>query len=126
MTKRIINTDNAPAAVGAYSQCVFCNVIYYFSGMLGLDPKTMNLAETFEGQLDQIMTNIDALLNAEGLSRNDIIKTTVFMTDLANFAKVNAAYDKFFQKPYPARSAVQVSALPKAAQIEIEVIAQGK
>jgi 2-iminobutanoate/2-iminopropanoate deaminase len=121
--KKIIATEKAPAAVGTYSQGVFHNGVYYFSGQIGLDAKTGEMANGFDGQLDNIMKNIDGLLTSQGLTRENIIKTTVFMTDLAQFGKVNEAYTKFFQAPYPARSTVQVAALPKGAVVEIEVVA---
>lgn len=123
MTKKIINTEKAPAAVGTYSQGVEFNGISYFSGQIGIDPKTNVLVEGFQAQLDQILRNIDGLLEAQKLTRNDIIKTSIFVTDLANFGLVNEAYTKYFQAPYPARSCVQVPALPKGAVVEIEVIA---
>jgi 2-iminobutanoate/2-iminopropanoate deaminase len=121
--KKIIATGNAPAAVGTYSQGVFHNGVYYFSGQIGLDAKTGEMATGFDAQLDNIMKNIDGLLHSQDLTRSNIIKTTVFMTDLAQFGKVNEAYTKFFVAPYPARSTVQVSALPKGAVVEIEVVA---
>jgi len=123
MTKNIIQTPNAPAAVGTYSQGVELNGVFYFSGQIGLDPKTMTLAPNFQGQLQQILKNIDGLLESQGLKRTDIFKTTIFMTDLSKFADVNTAYESFFKTPYPARSTVQVSGLPKGAEIEIEVLA---
>jgi 2-iminobutanoate/2-iminopropanoate deaminase len=122
-TKNIISTDKAPAAVGTYSQGVFHNGVYYFSGQIGLDAKTGEMAQGFDGQLENVLKNIDGLLTSQGLTRENIIKTTIFMTDLAQFGKVNDAYTKFFTSPYPARSTVQVSALPKGAVVEIEVIA---
>lgn len=121
--KKIINTDKAPSAVGTYSQGVFHNGVYYFSGQIGLDAKTGEMPEGFDAQLDNILKNIDGLLSSQDLTRENIIKTTIFMTDLAQFGKVNEAYTKFFEAPYPARSTVQVSALPKGAVVEIEVIA---
>lgn len=123
MTKKIINTEKAPAAVGTYSQGVEFNGVSYFSGQIGIDPKTNVLVEGFQAQLDQILRNIDGLLEAQKLTRNDIIKTSIFVTDLTNFGLVNEAYTKYFQAPYPARSCVQVPALPKGAVVEIEVIA---
>lgn len=122
-TKTIIATDKAPAAVGTYSQGVFHNGVYYFSGQIGLDAKTGEMASGFDAQLEAVMKNIDGLLQSQDLTRANIIKTTVFMTDLGQFGKVNEAYTKFFQAPFPARSTVQVSALPKGAVVEIEVIA---
>lgn len=123
MNKKIISTDKAPKAVGTYSQGVEVNGTFYFSGQIGLEPTSMNLAEGFSAQLDQVLKNIDGLLTSCELKRENIIKTTIFMTDLTEFQKVNTAYEKYFKSPYPARSTVQVSALPKGAVIEIEVIA---
>lgn len=121
--KKIINTDKAPSAVGTYSQGVFHNGVFYFSGQIGLDAKSGEMAEGFDAQLENILKNIDGLLSSQDLTRSNIIKTTIFMTDLTQFGKVNDAYVKFFTAPYPARSTVQVSALPKGAVVEIEVIA---
>lgn len=121
--KNIINTDKAPAAVGTYSQGVLHNGVYYFSGQIGLDAKTGEMAVGFDAQLENVMKNIDGLLQSQDLTRANIIKTTVFMTDLAQFGKVNEAYTKFFTAPFPARSTVQVAALPKGAVVEVEVIA---
>lgn len=123
MERKIIQTDKAPEAVGTYSQGVYVNGTYYFSGQIGLDPKTMELAQGFEAQLNQILKNIDGLLESQDLKREHIIKTTIFVTDLKNFPLVNAAYEQYFSKPYPARSCVEVPALPKGAIVEIEVIA---
>lgn len=123
MTKIIINTDNAPAAVGTYSQGVAVNGTYYFSGQIGIDPKTGNLVEGFIPQMNQVMKNIDGLLNSQNLTRDNIVKTSIFLTDLNNFSAVNDAYIEFFKAPYPARSTVEVSKLPKGAVVEIEVIA---
>ena len=122
-TKKIVNTDKAPAAVGTYSQGVVHGNTWYFSGQIGLDPVAMELKKSFKEQLEQILKNVDALLSSEKLERTDIVKTTIFMTDLKEFPEVNAAYEKYFTKPYPARSTVQVSALPKGAVVEIEVLA---
>lgn len=121
--KTIISTDKAPAAVGTYSQGVFHNGVYYFSGQIGLDAKTGEMPSGFDAQLENVLKNIDGLLSSQDLKRENIIKTTIFMTDLSQFGKVNEAYTKFFTAPYPARSTVQVSALPKGAVVEIEVIA---
>lgn len=121
--KKIVATDKAPAAVGTYSQGVVHNGVWYFSGQIGLDAKTGEMANGFDAQLETVMKNIDGLLHSQDLTRANIIKTTIFMTDLAQFGKVNEAYTKFFTAPYPARSTVQVSALPKGAVVEIEVVA---
>ena len=120
---KIINTENAPKAIGAYSQGVEVGGMYYFSGQIGLNPSTMEMESGFQGQLDQIMRNIDALLQSEDLNRKSVVKTTIFLKDLADFAAVNAAYESYFEQPYPARSCVEVSRLPKDALVEIEVIA---
>lgn len=121
--KTIIKTDKAPAAVGTYSQGVLFNGVYYFSGQIGFDIKTGELASTFDEQLSNILKNIDGLLESQDLTRNNIIKTTVFLTDLQDFGKVNEAYINYFTAPYPARSCIQVAALPRGASVEIEVIA---
>lgn len=123
MSKSIIKTDLAPGAVGTYSQGVELNGTYFFSGQIGIDPKSSELVEGFEAQTEQIMKNIDGLLQSCDLKRENIIKTSIFLTDLGNFSKVNDAYVKYFTEPYPARSCVEVSALPKGALVEIEVIA---
>lgn len=121
--KNIIQTDLAPAAVGTYSQGVEHNGVFYFSGQIGLDPKTSKLAGDFQGQINQIMKNIDGLLESCSITREHIIKTSIFVTDLGKFDLVNAAYVEYFSEPYPARSCVEVPALPKGAVVEIEVIA---
>ncbi|MBT3984605.1 MAG: RidA family protein [Bacteriovoracaceae bacterium] len=124
--KNIISTELAPKAVGTYSQGVEHAGVFYFSGQIGLSPQTMEMASGFEGQLDQILENIDGLLKACDLERENIIKTSIFVTSLSNFGHVNTAYEKFFTTPYPARSCVEVPALPKDALVEIEVIAARK
>lgn len=123
MSKIIVNTDLAPAAVGTYSQGVAVNGTYFFSGQIGINPKTQELVDGFDNQLNQVMKNIDGLLTSQGLTRENIIKTSIFLTDLNNFSAVNAAYVEFFKAPYPARSTVEVSKLPKGSLVEIEVIA---
>lgn len=121
--RNIVKTDKAPAAVGTYSQGVEYNGVYYFSGQIGMDPANGKLVEGFEAQTKQIMENIDGLLESCNLTREHIIKTSIFVTDLANFGAVNEAYIEYFKEPYPARSCVEVPALPKGALVEIEVIA---
>lgn len=121
--KIIVSTDKAPAAVGTYSQGVAVNGTYYFSGQIGLNAQTGNLAEGFQAQLETVMNNIDGLLSSQDLKRENIVKTSIFLTDLNNFGAVNEAYIAFFKTPYPARSTVEVSKLPKGALVEIEVIA---
>ena len=121
--KTIIETDLAPAAVGTYSQGVIVGDTFYFSGQIGIDPKSGILADGFGPQLRQVLANIDGLLKSQHLTRENIVKTTIFLTDLGNFGAVNEAYTAFFKAPYPARSCVEASALPKGALVEIEVIA---
>ena len=123
MIKVIVNTNLAPAAVGTYSQGVAVNGTYYFSGQIGIDPSTQELQSGFSAKLQQIMKNIDGLLTSQHLNRDNIVKTSIFLTDLNNFAEVNQAYVEFFKDPFPARSTVEVSKLPKGALVEIEVIA---
>ena len=121
--KNIITTDLAPSAVGTYSQGVEYNGVFYFSGQIGIDPKTSTLAQGFKAQMDQILKNIDGLLESCSITREHILKTSIFVTDLGNFEIVNDAYVQYFQDPYPARSCVEVPNLPKGAVVEIEVIA---
>ncbi len=123
MKKKIISTDKAPSSVGAYSQCVEYNDVLYFSGQIGISPQDNQLKVGFELQLEQILKNIDAILESQNLKRENIIKTTVFLTDLRYFEKVSESYVQYFEKPYPARSCVEVPALPKGALVEIEVLA---
>lgn len=123
--KTIINTTEAPAAIGAYSQAVVCNGMLYASGQLGINPATGDFAGAdFRAQAEQVMKNVKAILEAAGTNSANVIKTTVFLTDLANFATLNEVYATLFSAPYPARSAVQVAALPKGGLIEMEVIAE--
>jgi len=121
--KEIISTSKAPAAVGTYSQGVKFNGVYYFSGQIGINPETGVMSSSFDEQLSQVMKNIDGLLESQNLTREDIIKTTIFLQDLGDFGKVNETYVNYFTAPYPARSCVQAAKLPKDALVEIEVIA---
>jgi len=121
--KNIINTELAPAAVGTYSQGVEYKDTFYFSGQIGLDPVDGKLKDGFKGQMDQILKNIDGLLESCSLTREHIIKTSIFVTNLDNFSMVNEAYENYFTKPYPARSCIEVPRLPKESLVEIEVIA---
>ncbi len=120
---RHIQTDKAPAAVGTYSQGVELNGTFFFSGQIGLHPETMELNDDVGEQIKQILSNIDGLLESQNLQRTNIVKTTIFLTDLGDFGKINNAYESYFAQPYPARSCVEVSALPKGCKVEIEVIA---
>ena len=119
----IIETTLAPKAIGTYSQGVCVNGVYYFSGQIGINPETSEMPSSFEDQLNQILKNVDGLLESQKLSRSHIFKTTIFLKDMNHFPKVNLAYENFFKTPYPARSCVEVSELPKSALVEIEVMA---
>ena len=122
--KRIIATQTAPAAVGPYSQAVVAGNLMFCSGQIALDPATGTMVGSdFAGQTEQVLKNVMALLASEGLSLTDVVKATVFATDMGAFAAVNEVYARFFASEPPARSFVEVSALPKNALVEIEVIA---
>lgn len=122
--KEIINTPKGPAAVGPYSQAVVANGFLFLSGQLGLVSETGQLAGTdVVEQAHQMFKNAIAILDAKGLSLDNVVKATLFLTDIADFAKVNEVYAHYFGAPYPARSAFQVGALPKGGLVELEVIA---
>ena len=122
--KRIIATQTAPAAVGPYSQAVVAGNLMFCSGQIALDPATGSMVGASPAeQTEQVLKNVSALLAAEGLSLRDVVKATVFATDMGAFAAVNEVYARFFTSEPPARSFVEVSALPKNALVEIEVIA---
>lgn len=122
MSKHVIHTDNAPAAVGTYSQAIKVDSTVYISGQLGLDPATMDLKEGFEAQARQAMDNLAAIAQASGGSLADVVKFNVSLTDLADFATLNQVFTEYLSTPYPARAAVQVAALPKGGVVEIEAI----
>lgn len=124
MQKNIVKTSTAPAAVGPYSQAVEANGVLYLSGMLALDPATGAMIGTdAPAQARQILKNIAALLESQDLSTENIVKATVFLTDLSTFGAVNAVYGETFSANPPARSCVEVSRLPKDALVEIECVA---
>lgn len=123
MEKQIISTTSAPGAIGPYSQAVQIGDLVYTSGQLGLIPETGQLVEGVEAQAAQALRNVSAILEAAGTGLNHVVKTTVFLKDMNDFAKVNEVYGSFFVEPYPARSAVEVARLPKDGLVEIEVIA---
>lgn len=119
-----IHSENAPAAIGPYSQGVAAGDMVFVSGQIGTDPSTNLVAETFEGQVYQIFKNLSAILTGSGMVFSNVVKTTVFLTDIGRFADMNKIYAEHFNGPVlPARSAVQVAALPRGAQVEIELIA---
>lgn len=122
--KEIINTKNAPAAIGPYSQGITVNNMTFYSGQIAIDPTIGKIVATnVEDQTRQILKNISALLAEGGYKVTDVVKTTVFITNIADFGKVNAIYGEFFNTNPPARSCVEVSSLPAGALIEIEIIA---
>ena len=125
MNKKAINAEKAPAAVGPYSHAYLAGETLYLSGQLGLDPGTGILEDGVAAQAERGLSNLANILESAGLSRKDIVKTTIFLADMNDFAAVNTIYADFFkdQNEYPARSCVQVAALPKAALFEIEAIA---
>lgn len=122
--KQILSTSKAPAAIGAYSQAVVSNGMLFASGQLGIDPATGEFAgNDFRSQAEQAIKNVTAILEAAGTDASHVIKTTVFLTDMSNFAILNEVYSTLFTAPFPARSAVAVAALPKGGLVEIEIIA---
>ncbi len=119
-----ISTKNAPAAIGPYSQAIKVGNLIYTSGQIPIDPATGTLvAGGIKEQTRQSLLNVQAILKEAGISMSSVVKTTVFMADMNDFADMNAVYAEFFTEPYPARSAVTVKALPKGALVEIEVVA---
>ena len=122
-TKKIISSPNAPQAVGPYSQGVEANGILFLAGQIPLDPSGNMVAGGITEQTERVLQNIQALLAAAGLTFNDVVKSTVFLSDMNNFAGMNAVYAKYYTANPPARSTVQVARLPKDALVEIETIA---
>lgn len=126
MTKKIISTDKAPSAIGVYSQAVeTASKLVFISGQIPLDPESMEVvSQDFEAQAHQVLKNLSAVCEAAGGSLNDIVKLSIFVTNLSEFPKLNQICEGYFDKPYPARAVVEVSALPKGAQIEAEAVMQ--
>lgn len=123
--KTVISTTNAPAAIGPYSQAIRVGNIIFTSGQIPIDPATGSFVEGgIKEQTRQSLLNVKAILNEAGTTLDHVIKTTVFMADMNDFADMNSVYAEFFNSPYPARSAVAVKTLPKGALVEIEVIAE--
>ena len=123
--KQVIHTDSAPAAIGPYSQAIQIGDLLFVSGQVPIDPSTGAVVEgDIKAQAQQSLNNLKAILNAAGTNMGAVVKTTVFLADMNDFAAMNEVYAQFFQEPFPARSAVQVGRLPKDAKVEIEAIAQ--
>ena len=121
-----IKTNNAPQALGPYSQGIIMNNIIFASGQIGINPENGIIASTIEEQAKQALKNLKAVLEAGGASMQNVVKTTVFIKNMDDFAKVNEIYAEFFTEPYPARSCVEVARLPKDLLVEIEAIAELK
>ena len=123
MKKEIISTENAPQAIGPYSQAVKAGNLMFISGQIPLDPKTGDLvSESIEEQAKQVLDNVKSICEAAGSSLDDIVKISIFLTDLNNFSVVNDVMKEYFSEPYPARATVEVSGLPLGVNVEIEAI----
>ncbi len=118
--KTIIQTPDAPSAIGTYSQAVRVDETVYLSGQIGLDPNTMQLEASIEAQINRVFQNLRAVASASGGSLNDMVKINIYLTDLAHFAKVNEIMATYFHQPYPARAAVGVATLPRGALVEAD------
>lgn len=122
MSRKIIATTAAPAAIGPYSQAVQAGNTVYLSGQIGLDPATMQMVEGIDAQIVRVFDNLKAVCEAAGGSLNDAVRVTIYLTDLANFAKVNEVMEQYFTAPYPARAAVGVKSLPRDALVEADAV----
>ena len=122
MSKTIISTENAPAAIGTYSQAVRVENTVYLSGQIPLNPTTMEMVEGFEQQTVQVFENLKAVAEAAGGSLSDIVKLNIFLTDLGNFAALNEVMGRYFSAPYPARAAVGVASLPRNSCVEMDAV----
>jgi reactive intermediate/imine deaminase len=123
MSKAAIHTDDAPAAIGTYSQAINVNGLVFLSGQIPLDPATMEVVDgDFEARARRVFDNLEAVARAAGGTLDDVVKLTVFLTDLGNFATVNAVMEDYFRKPFPARAAVGVASLPKGVDVEADAI----
>ena len=121
---KAVSTDKAPAAIGPYSQAQIVGNLVYTSGQIPVDPATGSIPQGVEAQAEQVFVNISMLLEAAGSDIGKVVKTTLFIKDMNDFAAVNAVYGKYFTQPYPARSCVEVARLPKDVLVECEVIAE--
>ncbi len=123
MTRKAVHTDSAPAAIGTYSQAIQAGNLVFLSGQIPLLADSMELVTgDFDARARQVFRNLDAVARAAGGDLNDVVKLTIFLTDLENFASVNAIMEEFFDKPFPARAAVGVASLPKGADVEADAI----
>jgi reactive intermediate/imine deaminase len=122
MKRQIIHTDAAPAAIGTYSQAVRCGSTVYLAGQIGLDPATMEIVPGIEPQIRRVFDNLRAVAQAAGGSLGDVVKLTVYLTDLGHFARLNEIMATYFSEPYPARAAVGVASLPRGALVEVDAI----
>lgn len=122
MSKKIISTPNAPAAIGTYSQAVQAGNTVYLSGQIGLDPASMQMVDGIDAQIVRVFDNLKAVAEAAGASLNDAVKFNIYLTDLSNFAKVNEVMARYVAQPYPARAAVGVKELPRGALVEADVV----
>jgi reactive intermediate/imine deaminase len=120
--RQIVSTDKAPAAIGPYSQAVRAGDTVYMSGQIGLDPVSMTLAEGLEAQAVRVFENLKAVAAAAGGSLDDAVRVTIYLTDLANFGKVNELMATYFAQPYPARATVGVKELPRGALVEVDAV----
>ncbi len=121
---KVVSTQNAPAAIGPYSQALDLGELVFVSGQIPVDPATGAMADTVEAQAAQSLANLKAILAEAGLGMENVVKTVIFLADISDFAAVNKVYAEAFAAPYPARSCVQVAAIPKGAKLEIECIAK--
>ncbi|NJD35967.1 MAG: RidA family protein [Betaproteobacteria bacterium] len=122
MSRKIIATSAAPAAIGTYSQAVQVGQTIYMSGQIGLDPASMQMVEGIDAQIVRVFENLKAVADAAGATLNDAVKVNIYLTDLANFARVNETMAKYFSEPFPARAAVGVKELPRGALVEADAV----
>lgn len=122
MTKKVIHTEHAPAAIGPYSQAVQAGNLVFLSGQIPLNPQTMTLEYEFSAQVERVFSNLQAVCQAAGGDLSNIVKLNIFMTDLDRFAELNEIMKRYFNEPYPARAAVGVKALPRDAMVEMEAV----
>ena len=123
--KKAIETPKAPAPIGPYSQAIEINDLLFLSGAIAIDPRTGNLIQdSLEDEVHQVMRNVKAVLEAGGAQLQDVVKASIFITDMNDFSRINAVYGSYFEEPFPARETVQVARLPKDVRVEISVIAK--